>query len=665
MQKQCFDEILGNKNLLISSPTGSGKTLLTYISVLSTGKTIYIAPMKAIINDLKKSFVGLNISEATGDNFDKKFENSDVVFFTPEKFLSFFSKYSNRIKLKKYKLVIFDEIQILNSERGYVIENIKILLEEYQMRTICMSATISNKETISKYFNSEVLEFNKLRTHTLIKDIIKNVIDENILLDIVKDSFINNKILIFVEKRLETIKILKCIINNLFGECIVSENQILNILSEKMLIKEGLKPKIEDYFLDKPLKIAKIEEIMTKNFFIDFIIIFGEQKGIFIHHAGLKKAKRFLVENSDYKIIISTRTLAWGVNLNPDFVIIKDKFETLDTIQMMGRTARIKAGRVLYSEENLGEDFNNFQSHLSKYFKDFLIYQIYNLLPNKEKKRTNFFESENIKIQEILFFEGKKSYLYNEKKLIKYLKNQYKKTFSYLCNDNLFEKIKDYLKILEPIFLIKKENKFLITSFCIIAAKSYIRTDDIIKLFNLVSIEHDILSLLNNFQDSYLLINLKKEIMTTDNNYILKYFTKNRKNLEENCIKSIKNLLNLIEKISVYKRNGIFLKNLYFFYNKNFSSKILEYRLFFEIFEDKITIKNENNQKIRILILKENWELTKYLYKTKSFVIKLKDFGNYNKIYKIKKNFIEKECFVVYFFDENYFLNRKLQLFLK
>lgn len=78
--------------------------------------------------------------------------------------------------------------------------------------------------------------------------------------------------------------------------------------------------------------------------------------GIGIHHAGLNRADRDLVEqlfaDRHLNILVSTATLAWGVNLPARTVIIKGtqvyspeegrwiELSLQDVMQMLGRAGR-------------------------------------------------------------------------------------------------------------------------------------------------------------------------------------------------------------------------------------------------------------------------------------------------------------------------------------
>ena len=87
--------------------------------------------------------------------------------------------------------------------------------------------------------------------------------------------------------------------------------------------------------------------------------------GVGIHHAGLNRADRSLVEDlfadGSIQVLVSTATLAWGVNLPAHTVIIKGtqiynpekgkwtELSPLDIVQMMGR-----AGRPQFDSEGEG-----------------------------------------------------------------------------------------------------------------------------------------------------------------------------------------------------------------------------------------------------------------------------------------------------------------------
>ena len=70
-QKVAIPQILGGQHLLLCSPTGSGKTLTAFLSIIDdlvrrsmegtltdTVQCIYISPIKALANDIQKNLIG-------------------------------------------------------------------------------------------------------------------------------------------------------------------------------------------------------------------------------------------------------------------------------------------------------------------------------------------------------------------------------------------------------------------------------------------------------------------------------------------------------------------------------------------------------------------------------------------------------------------------------
>ncbi|OVA19861.1 Helicase [Macleaya cordata] len=193
LQSECFAGCyLSDMNMVISAPTGSGKTVLfelcilrllsrflskegRFIHIKGTLKTIYIAPSKALVQEKLRDWNqklgswGIKCLELTGDSEShspRNIQEADIILTTPEKFdsvtryrirdggLSFFCDIG---------LVLIDEVHLLNDPRGAsleaIVSRIKMLARSPEMgssalahvRFLAVSATIPNIEDLGKF----------------------------------------------------------------------------------------------------------------------------------------------------------------------------------------------------------------------------------------------------------------------------------------------------------------------------------------------------------------------------------------------------------------------------------------------------------------------------------------------------------------------------------
>jgi ATP-dependent Lhr-like helicase len=173
IQKLAIEPILNGENVLLISPTGSGKTeaaifpLLHKILREKEGegiKLLYINPLKALTKDLTERlqnyahFLNLKVRPLYSD-VDKKFKRPvpEIVITTPES-LEVILDWSPRWwpYLKTIKYIVIDEVhELISSKRGY---QLLVLLERLKQLTgrgfqrICLSATVSNAELVAEIF---------------------------------------------------------------------------------------------------------------------------------------------------------------------------------------------------------------------------------------------------------------------------------------------------------------------------------------------------------------------------------------------------------------------------------------------------------------------------------------------------------------------------------
>lgn len=342
VQSVVFNDVYNSDgNVLISAPTGAGKTDIALLAILkalkyTSSQIIYIVPMKALATEIYRKYSKLfskqySVIEYTGDTeIDRKTaENSRIVVCTPEKFDSATRKLS--CIFQSIKLVIIDEIHLLEDDRGAVLESIVARMfriteiKQSSVRIIGLSATLPNYKDVASFIRAAHVHYFDARyrpvplkmTITGFTKSAKYKDELDYLLEKVQ-GFINKdkQVLIFVLSRTKTVKIASFVSQNLTGL---------------------QKIKIPNNALSKDLYSLA-------------------SNSIGIHHAGLSKNDRCQMESmfskGVIKVLVSTSTLAWGVNLPAYAVILHgcsfydqnigqfSDISMLDVLQIFGRAGR-------------------------------------------------------------------------------------------------------------------------------------------------------------------------------------------------------------------------------------------------------------------------------------------------------------------------------------
>lgn len=166
-QAACVDAgLLDGKNLLISIPTASGKTLLAEMAMASQiirgGKCLYIVPLRALASEKFEEFKahGSRVGVATGDfdRTDNQLGSNDIIVATSEKVDSLLR---NRTRwLSEVTLMVLDEVHLIGSEhRGATLEMVitKMRYANPQMQIIGLSATIGNPKALASWLEATLI----------------------------------------------------------------------------------------------------------------------------------------------------------------------------------------------------------------------------------------------------------------------------------------------------------------------------------------------------------------------------------------------------------------------------------------------------------------------------------------------------------------------------
>jgi helicase len=399
IQEQAISNgLLIGENLLITSPTASGKTLIAIMAALKKiekkEKVIYMTPLRSLATEKYHDFLELNSINFSNNNnnnknlatvtknidFEKKslakkkkegdrkksfivklamgnydspgndLLNADIVILTNEKLDALIRNDSEL--LSNVGLFVIDEIHLMgDKDRGPTLEmmitKIKRFYQEAQI--LALSATVSNSQDIAEWLNCKLIENNWRPT-----ELFEGVYDDGIV-----RMNNNTKIKINTYYNFQSTPVSVAI------DSLESGGQAIIFAETRKRAASLAAKSIQGVFrlLDKDqkekakksaLQLSKISDDtdITKN------LIEMVSKGVGFHHAGLSQPIREIIEDSFrqgvIKLLVATPTLAAGVNLPARRVVLSSilrydydiganiPISILDYKQFCGRAGRPK-----------------------------------------------------------------------------------------------------------------------------------------------------------------------------------------------------------------------------------------------------------------------------------------------------------------------------------
>ena len=170
-QKAIDAGLLQGKNLLICTPTASGKTLIAEMAagkaiLEGKGKAVYIVPLVALASekakDFKKKYESLfkvALSVGDFDSSDPHLMDYDLIMCTAEKLDSLIRHHAPWLRF--VSVVIVDEVHLLNDvSRGPTLEVLLTLLKKIlpSVQVIALSATIGNPEELAAWLQATLVK---------------------------------------------------------------------------------------------------------------------------------------------------------------------------------------------------------------------------------------------------------------------------------------------------------------------------------------------------------------------------------------------------------------------------------------------------------------------------------------------------------------------------
>jgi len=362
IQKEAIEKgVLDGENLILATPTSSGKTLVAEIAGLNVTlnygkKMIYLCPLVALAREKYEEFkekyetnfkIKVALSIGNLDSYDPFLEKYSWIIASNEKADSLIRH--GAPWFEDVGLIVADEIHFLNDfERGPTLEILLTILKEKFPKTqiLALSATIANPEDLAIWLGAKVIKSN-FRPVPLYFGIqrsgkIKMFGREDYIL---KEGLLPEEAILT-----NTLLLKKQIIYFL------STRRSAEALAEKLTKRAYLflSKKEQKELEDLSQKIKSALEVPTRQCEKLAEVIKG---GVAFYHSGLLFEQRKLIEEAYkkglIKAITSTTALGAGVNL-PNFrsVVCNVKryvpglgsvfLPVLEVWQMFGRSGRVK-----------------------------------------------------------------------------------------------------------------------------------------------------------------------------------------------------------------------------------------------------------------------------------------------------------------------------------
>ena len=361
-QSKCFAPIYRtDDNVIVSAPTGSGKTALLELAICKVVKDhsseqfkiVYQAPTKSLcserMRDWEKKFAHLNLTcaELTGDTNQSEMarvRSASIIVTTPEKWDSITRKWTDHHKLVQLvKLFLIDEVHILKDLRGATLEAVVSRMKTIgaDLRFVALSATVPNSHDVALWLGKDHTN-QRLPAHceTFGEDFRPVKLQKNVhgfdgqMNDFAFEKVLDGKLTSLIRKYTQK----KPIMVFCFTRKSVESTATL-------LAEWWTKQSLEERTWPAPLHRTAVD---SKE--LQALVACG----VAFHHAGLDPQDRQAIETAylkgDISVICCTSTLAVGINLPCHLVVLKGtvgfqaagliEYSDLEVMQMLGRAGR-------------------------------------------------------------------------------------------------------------------------------------------------------------------------------------------------------------------------------------------------------------------------------------------------------------------------------------
>ncbi|EAA36222.1 hypothetical protein GE21DRAFT_878 [Neurospora crassa] len=411
VQTQTFKSLYEtDNNVLICSPTGSGKTVCAEFALLrhwakkEHGRAVYIAPFQELVDlrfqDWQKRFANLrggkDIVKLTGETTTdlRLLEQGDLIMATPLQWDVLSRQWKRRKNVQTVELFIADELHLLGGQMGYVYEIIVSRMHyirtqtELPLRIVGLSVSLANARDVGEWIDAKKHDIYNFSPHVRPIPLELHIQSYSIphfpslMLAMAKPTYLavtqlspDQSALIFVPSRKQT----RATARDILTACLADddEDRFLHVDVEQI---QKLLDRVQEAALAEALK-----------------------HGVGYYHEALslndKRIVKHLYNNGAIQVLIASRDVCWELDCTAHLVVVMGTqyfegrehryvdYPLSEVLQMFGKALQQnKAGRgcgVLMVPAVKREYYKKFlnealpvESHLHNFLHDAFVTEI-------------------------------------------------------------------------------------------------------------------------------------------------------------------------------------------------------------------------------------------------------------------------------------------------
>jgi helicase len=342
LQQDAINEagLFVGRNVLVIAPTSSGKTMIGELAAMRAtqvgGRAVFLLPTKALVNEQYERFrrvygpAGVRVIQATGDHNDDVPAllrgQFDIAIFTYEKFSGLALAQSYLLRL--VSVIVVDEVQtIVDASRGRELELLLTLIksrkdEGIEPQLIVLSAVIGQINGLDSWLEAYLLR-SDLRPVTLEEGVLNSQGLYRYIDAAGSEQVTQLTLNAFGDPRARTLLI------PLVRQLVAEGQQVIVIRGERgpargaaVYLAQALGlPPADDALRDLPDGDPTLSTSLLRQ---------SLQGGVAFHISDLSPDERRVVEeqfrrpNSQVRVIVATTTLAQGVNMPAETVVMPE-----------------------------------------------------------------------------------------------------------------------------------------------------------------------------------------------------------------------------------------------------------------------------------------------------------------------------------------------------